>query len=79
MTNQKQNMEDKKGYYSEMLPGRKKKVWIGVGLFLLGFFFLSIVGRDINRNPYILRSFFAPFFTLSGIIYITYSLYRKKD
>lgn len=66
-------------YFSELSRSRKRRFYIGLALYLLGFIVLWSIGSDINRNGYIFRAFLAPFFTLLGIILIPYSLIRDKE
>lgn len=67
----------KRGYKSELSKSLKLWVWLGLGLYLLGFIFLALVGDAINDNGYILTSFLAPFFTLAGIVTIAWMLFRR--
>ena len=64
-------------YVQEITPNRRKKFYLGIGLYVLGFIVLITIGSAINDNGYLLRGFLAPFFTLLGIIFIPYSLYHK--
>lgn len=64
---------------SEISPKRKKKFYIGVGIYILSFIVLTTIGSDINRNGYIIRGFLASFLVITGIIYTTYALVNQKD
>ncbi|HBE04218.1 MAG TPA: hypothetical protein DC049_17340 [Spirochaetia bacterium] len=66
-------------YTPEFNPALRKKVLTGILLYLGGFIFLALIGKDINQNPYILRGFLAPALVLAGIIYTTYYLVNDPD
>ena len=67
------------GYKSELSPARKKKLYIGLGIFVLSFVFLKSIGSDINQSPYLIRAFLASFFLLVSIIYIPYVLIKDEN
>ena len=69
--------DNKLTYKSELSAKKKKHFLIGLGIYILGFIVLQMIGEDINQNGYIFRAFLAPFLILTGIIYIPYSLFRK--
>ena len=72
-------MDKDQNYSSGISPKRKKKLYIGLLLYGLGFLILWTIGDSINSNPYLLRGFLAPALILSAIIYIIWILYRKKE
>lgn len=72
------NQPRKNAYLSELSPGLKKRFFIGLGVYVVGFLVLWSIGSDINQNGFILRAFLAPFFVLGGIVFIVWNFYKTR-
>lgn len=70
-------MESKPGYKSELSSGLKKRFWIGVAIYIAGFLVLWSIGESINKNPYVVTAFLAPFMVLGAIGFMVWNFVRK--
>ncbi len=65
--------------YSEITRRQKKRFYIFLAIFIIGFILLGLIGESINENGLIVLGFLAPVTILVGIIGITWSLYRNDE
>ncbi|MBL8992898.1 MAG: hypothetical protein JNM63_06125 [Spirochaetia bacterium] len=72
------NQTRKNDYISELSPRLKKRFFLGLGVYVVGFLVLWSIGSDINQNGFIIRAFLAPFFVLSGIVFIVWNFYKTR-
>lgn len=72
-------MAKKTERYSEVSPQQKKRFYIFLAVFVFGFVLLSFIGTSINENGFVILSFLAPLVILTGIVGISWSLYRNPE
>ena len=62
---------------SEISKQKKKRFYLYLLIYILGFVVLATIGEKMNDDPYIFRAFLAPVLVLTGIGLIVFNFYRS--